>query len=124
MEFRLELFVEDLQKSISFYEEIIGLTFHNKTEVSAIIKMKNFALLLTSDNVLNENHYFKKGGLRPKGKGVEVVILLDNIEQTYQRVLDKHYPVESSLVLQSWGMKDFRIIDPDGYYLRLTSYKD
>jgi len=61
--------------------------------------MKNFALLLTSDNVLNEYHYFKKGGLRPKGKGVEVVILLDNIEQTYQRVLDKHYPVESSLVL-------------------------
>lgn len=42
---------------------------------------------------------FKKGGLRPKGKGVEVVILLDNIEQIYQRVLDKHYPVESSLVL-------------------------
>jgi len=61
--------------------------------------MKNFALLLTSDNVLNENHYFKKGGLRPKGKGIEVVILQDNIEQIYQRVLDKHYPVESRLVL-------------------------
>lgn len=61
--------------------------------------MKNFALLLTPDNVLNENHYFKNSGLRPKGKGVEVVILLDNVEQTYQRVLDKHYPVESSLVL-------------------------
>lgn len=124
MEFRLELFVEDLQRSISFFEEVIGLTFHNKTEVSAIIKMENFSLLLTSDNVLKENHYFKKDCLRPKGKGVEVVILLDNIEQTYQRVLDKNYPVESSLKMQSWGMKDFRIIDPDGYYLRLSSYKD
>lgn len=49
-------------------------------------------------------NYFKKGGLRPKGQGVEVVILLDNIEQTYQRFLNNHYPVDSSLVLQSWGM--------------------
>ncbi|MDD1503499.1 hypothetical protein PVA17_12100 [Lysinibacillus sp. CNPSo 3705] len=86
--------------------------------------MDNFALLLTSDNVLKENHYFKNGGLRQKGKGVKIVILLDNIEKTFQRVLDKNYPVESSLKAQSWGMKDFRIIDYDGYYLRLTSYKD
>lgn len=75
MEFRLELFVEDLQKSISFQEKIIDLTFHNKTEVSAIIKMKNFALLLTSDNVLNENHYFKTQWILQKksfgGKGAK-----------------------------------------------------
>lgn len=32
--------------------------------------MENFAL--KSNNVLNENHYFKKDGLRPKGKGVKV----------------------------------------------------
>ncbi len=32
--------------------------------------MENFAL--KSNNVLNENHYFKIDGLRPKGKGVEV----------------------------------------------------
>lgn len=70
MEFWLELFVEDIQRSISFFEEVIGLTFNNKTEVSGIIKMENFAL--KSNNVLNENHYFKIDGLRPKGKGVEV----------------------------------------------------
>ncbi|KAA6458858.1 VOC family protein [Bacillus cereus] len=122
MHFRLELFVEDLQKSIRFYEEILGLAFSKKNGTGAMVKLEDFALLLTPDYILNENHYLKKGGLNPKGKGVEVIIVFDNIEQLYQHVLEKNYPVESNLKTQSWGMKDFRIVDPDGYYLRLTSY--
>lgn len=68
MNFRLELFVTNLQKSIKFYEEILNLTFSSQNEDGAIIKQENFSLLLTSDNLLDENHYFKKGGLKPKGK--------------------------------------------------------
>jgi lactoylglutathione lyase len=123
MNFRLELFVEDLKKSIRFYEDIIGLTFSKKNETGAMIKQDHFSLLLTYDNILDEKHYFKKGGLHPKGKGVEVIIVSDDIEKLYNRVLEKDYPIESNLELQSWGMKDFRIVDPDGYYLRLTSHK-
>lgn len=123
MNFRLELFVENLQNSIKFYEEILGLTFFNKNETGAVIKLENVSLLLTQDIVLDENHYFKKGGINPKGKGVEVILVSDNIEKLYKQVLERNYPIESELKLQSWGMKDFRIIDPDGYYLRLTSEK-
>ncbi|AWC28759.1 VOC family protein [Bacillus cytotoxicus] len=122
MHFRLELFVEDLERSIRFYEGILGLTFFRKNETGAMVKLEDFALLLTPDYILDKNHYLKKGGLTPKGKGVEVIIVFDNIEQLYQHVLEKNYPVKSSLKTQPWGMKDFRIIDPDGYYLRLTSY--
>lgn len=121
MHFRLELFVEDLQRSIRFYEEILTLVFSKKNATSAMIKLGDFSLLLTPDYILNENHYLKRGGLKPKGKGVEVIMVFDNIEQIYQHVLEKNYPVESNLKMQSWGMKDFRIVDPDGYYLRLTS---
>lgn len=121
MNFRLELFVENLQKSIKFYEEILNLTFSNKNENGAVIKQDNFALLLTPDIILDENHYFKKGGFNPKGKGVEVILVSDNIEKLYKYVLERNYPIESELKLQYWRMKDFRIIDPDGYYLRLTS---
>ncbi|MGN4444852.1 VOC family protein [Bacillus cereus group sp. MYBK79-1] len=121
MYFRLELFVEDLQRSIRFYEEILTLVFSKKNATGAMIKLEDFSLLLTPDYILNENHYLKTGGLNPKGKGVEVIIVFDNIEQIYQHVLEKNYPVESNLKIQSWGMKDFRLVDPDGYYLRLTS---
>lgn len=122
MHFRLELFVEDLQRSIRFYEEILGLIFSKKNESGAMVKLEGFTLLLTPDYILDENHYLKKGSLTPKGKGIEIIIVFDNIEQVYQHVLEEGYPVESNLKTQSWGMKDFRIVDPDGYYLRLTSY--
>ncbi|MBE7099158.1 VOC family protein [Bacillus cereus] len=120
MHFRLELFVEDLQRSIRFYEEILTLVF-SKKNTRVRIKLGDFSLLLTPDYILNENHYLKTGGLNPKGKGVEIIIAFDHIEQIYQHVLEKNYPVECNLKMQSWGMKDFRIVDPDGYYLRLTS---
>ncbi|PLR75460.1 lactoylglutathione lyase [Bacillus sp. V3-13] len=123
VKFRLELFVEDLQKSIEFYEQILGLEFVDKSETGAMIKQNDFALLLTPDSVLNKNHFLRKGGLHPKGKGVEFIIVTDDIDRLFKRVLEKKYPVESTLTLQSWGMKDFRIVDPDGYYLRLTSNK-
>ncbi len=32
-----------------------------------------------------------------KGKGVEIIIVFDHIEQIYQHVLEKNYPVESNL---------------------------
>ncbi|MDA2140345.1 VOC family protein [Bacillus cereus group sp. Bc256] len=121
MHFRLELFVEDLQRSIRFYEEILTLVFSKKNTTGAMIKLGDFSLLLTPDYILNENHYLKTDGLNPKGKGVEIIIVFDHIEQIYQHVLEKNYPVESNLKMQSWGMKDFRIVDLDGYYLRLTS---
>lgn len=79
--------------------------------------------MLTPDIILDENHYFKKGSLNPKGKGVEVILVSDNIKKLYKYILERNYPIESELKLQSLGMKNFRIIGPDGYYLRLTSKK-
>jgi hypothetical protein len=28
--------------------------------------------------------------------------------------------ISESLELRSWGLHDFRLVDPDGYYLRIT----
>lgn len=89
-----------------------------------MLKQENFSLLLTPDYILEENHYFKRdGGLNSKGKGTEIILVSDDIERLYQYVQEKKYPMESKLKLQSWGMMDFRITDPDGYYLRITSNK-
>ena len=121
MQIRLELFVADLQKSIQFYEEVLCFKFFRKTEKSAMMKLNDFALLLTPDYILHEHHFLKKDGLTPKGKGVEIIVAVQNVEKMYEHVVERKYLIESSLQKQTWGMKDFRLIDPDGYYLRITS---
>lgn len=68
-----------------------------------------------------EQPYFKrfsKDTLR--GYGVELVIMVDDIEDYYKEVKDQITVVEP-LVDQPWGLQDFRAIDPFGYYLRFTS---
>lgn len=65
--------------------------------------------------------YFKKFPKEtPRGYGVEIVIQLEDIESYYER--HKEYAnVVEPLTYQPWGLKDFRAVDPAGYYLRLTT---
>ncbi len=61
----------------------------------------------------------KKGGVNGKGKGMEVVVVCDEIEGLQQDVLEKKYGMECEVKVECWGMKDLGIIEGDGYYLRL-----
>jgi uncharacterized glyoxalase superfamily protein PhnB len=48
---------------------------------------------------------------------------VDDIQSHYQHVINTQVKLESELTKQDWGMLDFRLADPDGYYLRITSRK-
>ena len=70
----------------------------------------------------DEGGYFTKeiASLR-RGLGVEIVLEVEDVDWLYRRVSDSGYPVSEPMRERTWGLKDFRIVDPDGYYLRLTS---
>jgi len=53
--------------------------------------------------------------------GVEIVIEVDDLAFEEQRVNASGWPVESPVRERPWGLTDFRVHDPDGYYIRLTS---
>jgi hypothetical protein len=72
-------------------------------------------------DVIYQQTYFKKFKKdTPSGKGVELVLMVDEIESFYEEVKNVANIVEP-LVRQPWGLKDFRCVDPFGYYLRFTS---
>lgn len=72
--------------------------------------------------------------------GVEVVIEVDDLQAEHSRVVNEGWEVENGVKLQGkhehtdlsylqgygadkdleWGLQDFRIRDPDGYYLRIS----
>ena len=68
-----------------------------------------------------EQPFFKKFSKdTPRGYGVELVIMVDDIDTFYEKVKEGANVVEP-LTLQPWGFKDFRTEDPFGYYIRFTS---
>lgn len=77
------------------------------------------ALNLHSD--LDEDHPIRLAAHDRPGRGVEIVLEADDIEAMYQRVVSEKWPRSAELRRQPWGLTDFRVLDPDGYYWRITS---
>jgi catechol 2,3-dioxygenase-like lactoylglutathione lyase family enzyme len=53
--------------------------------------------------------------------GVELVLEVDDVAAERDRVVAAGWPLDDDLRDQSWGLRDFRVLDPDGYYLRITN---
>jgi uncharacterized glyoxalase superfamily protein PhnB len=52
---------------------------------------------------------------------VEIVLETTDLDTLYERVQRSRYPLAAPLQDRPWGLRDFRITDPDGYYLRITT---
>jgi len=125
----LELHVPDFNKVKEYYGKLgFEVAWERKPE-----GFKGYMILKLEDNILcfwagnehvYEQTYFKRFSKDTKrGYGVEIVIMVENIDEYYLKVKDYANVVEE-LVLQPWGLKDFRTEDPYGYYLRFTSRHD
>ena len=50
----------------------------------------------------------------------EIVLEVDDVRAERDRVAVL-WPLEEDLLERPWGLTDFRVVDPAGYYVRLTS---
>lgn len=120
--FRNELYVKDIEESLDFYENIIGLELYGRSKRGARFNYDCFSLLLTAEEVLGDKHYFNnKAKSEIKGNGFEMIIVVDELEGVYQRCLDNNYPIEVEVEKYPWEMRGFKVADPDGYFIRITS---
>ncbi len=59
--------------------------------------------------------------LRRPPAGVELVLEVDDLDAELAHVLAQGWPLDEPLRERPWGLRDVRLLDPDGYYWRLTS---
>ncbi|MEK7284636.1 MAG: dihydroneopterin aldolase, partial [Chloroflexota bacterium] len=73
---------------------------------------------------LHEHPYFGSfpAGSR-RGYGVEIVVVVDDLEALYEEARTFAAVLEP-LRPRPWGLRDFRLADPFGYYLRITEPHD
>lgn len=123
MELRLELFVNNIERSMEFYCGVLGFNVPKEIKSDYIsIRKGDVVLGLGEMEKLPDSHPLKiSRDDQQVGLGVEIVLKVEDVYEVYNHVLAKGYSIQSKLTKQSWGMVDFRIVDPDGYYLRITS---
>lgn len=123
MTLRLELFVTDMEKSIDFYTNVLGFERMKGEPDYAPVRSGSVLIALGRAAGLPKKHHFNpevQNGRR--GLGVEIVLEVDDVKSCFEKVKASGYKgVVSPMQKQSWGATDFRVADPDGYYLRITS---
>ena len=58
---------------------------------------------------------------RAAPEGVEIVLEVDDVDVECSRIEETGWPIATGLHSQPWGLVDFRLHDPDGHYIRITS---
>ncbi|GGM13624.1 VOC family protein [Nakamurella endophytica] len=53
--------------------------------------------------------------------GVEIVLEVEDLDRERERVAAAGWPVEEDVRMRPWGLRDFRLLDPDGHYVRITT---
>ena len=129
---KIELFVENLQRSIEFYETVLGFESGETRFVERDGQRLNHTPLrngpiliaLGAFEDLSDEHHFRRGEASvPKGIGTEFCFYVPSskLDSWYERVLETYDKLSiERLRLRPWGARDFRVIDPDGYYLRIS----
>jgi catechol 2,3-dioxygenase-like lactoylglutathione lyase family enzyme len=119
---RLELFVADVAASVAFYRDALGFTIEREEPGYVPMRLGDVRIAIGAQSGLPAGHHFGSEALgRQKGVGVEIVVEVDDVEEAHRRAVASGYPLSSELQRRPWGLRDFRIIDPDGDYVRVTS---
>lgn len=111
------IYVSDLNKSISFYTELLGFKlgelYPNREEATyAPIFIDDYKLMLVLAR--DSNKKFFPNGLG--GSGTQLFIQVEDVGSVWEKTKDEGRvidPIES----KSWGDREFTIKDPDGYLI-------
>jgi uncharacterized glyoxalase superfamily protein PhnB len=124
LQLSLELFVESPEKSLDFYRRALGFEIQGSPSTDyTMLKNGDAVIAINSRSVLSTDHPLRIDTGQRAGLGVEIVLRVADVEGAYRAAKESGWPL-SDLALQPWGLRDFRLVDPDGYYIRVTGRKN
>ena len=113
------LTVKDLEKSLAWYQDVVGFTVDRRHEregklMAVSLKAGTVRILLTQDDGA-------KGWDRVKGEGFSLQITTaQNVDEIAKRIKDAGGTLASEPA-DAWGARVFRLRDPDGFMLVISS---
>ncbi len=125
MRFRLELFVEDLDASVAFYERALGFRVARREPEYASVRRGDAELGLAPISRLPARGagpgFSQERLARDRGTGVEIVLEVEDLVAAVNAVERAGFGLVEPPRERPWGLRDFRLADPDGYYVRVTT---
>ncbi len=114
------LTVKDLEKSLSWYRDVMGFAVDRRHErdgklLAVSLKAGDVQILIGQDDGA-------KGWDRIKGEGFSLrITTVQNIDELAQRIKELGGTLLSEPADMPWGVRFFRLQDPDGFKLTISS---
>ncbi|HEY8174758.1 MAG TPA: VOC family protein [Gemmatimonadaceae bacterium] len=116
----VSLTVKDLQKSLAWYSDIVGFTVDQRHEREG--KLRAVSLKAGDVRILINQDDGKKGWERVKGEGFSLQFTTaQNVDDIAKRIKELGGALESEPADTPWGARVFRLQDPDGFKLVISS---
>lgn len=118
MTLRVEIFPDDLDAFVDFYTRVLGfaLVADRRDSGSPYAAVERGSVRIGAARSWEQVPM----AARSVPTGVEIVLEVDDVVAMYENVESAGYPFAQHLKKQPWGLTDFRVHDPAGYYLRVT----
>ena len=114
------LTVNDIQKSLAFYRDVLGFVAKDSWEEEGALK--GMELVAGSVRFWLSQDDFKKGRDRVKGMGFRMYCgTTQDIDALAARVRGAGVELAEEPKDQSWGGRDFAVRDPDGFLISISS---
>lgn len=114
---RCEIFPSDLDATADFYVQALGfvVTRDERDAEQPYLALARDDVQIGAAARPDVDH-----ALRRPPVGVELVIEVDDLIRCRDQVLAAGWDIHEDLATRPWGLRDFRLLDPSGYYLRVT----
>jgi hypothetical protein len=118
----VELYVEDPAYYVRIFRDALGFEVVRDEGTFVELRSARGLVILNAFEDADAGHPFEHYRQeKRRGLGVEIGIVTDRLEATWERARQIEGCVVSDVVAQEWGMTDYRILTPHGYYLRVTT---
>ena len=118
----VELYVEEPDFYVRIFRDALGFEVARDEGDFVQLRSKRGMVLLNRFDDPDAGHPFEHyRAVGKRGVGVEIGIVVDDVHTAWTAAKSLAGCVVSDVVTQEWGMTDFRIVTPHGYYLRVTT---
>jgi uncharacterized glyoxalase superfamily protein PhnB len=114
------LTVNDLRRSLAWYRDVVGFTVGQEYErggtlQAVALRAGDVRILITQDDGA-------KGVDRVKGEGFSLMLTTaQSVDEIAKRITDRGGALDSRPADMPWGARAFRVRDPDGFKLVISS---
>ncbi len=119
MTLRFEIFPVDLDRAVDFYTRVLGfaLARDERRGPAPYVELRRDGVQVGAA----ARPPVSSPECRRPPTGVELVLEVDDVAAERDAVRRAGWVLDEDLVDRPWGLTDFRVVDPDGYLLRVTS---